>query len=135
MMSRFRERMARFFYGRNGADALYQTLMWVALGLMVLHLFLGGWILWVLELLVLVLATHRLLSKNLFQRQKENRAYLALIGRIKRAFKLQREKHRDRKTHVFRQCPQCKSTLRLPRIKGEHTARCPRCEHRFSVKV
>ena len=39
----------------------------------------------------------------------------------------------DTEYHIFRQCPYCSATLRLPRQKGKHTVKCPRCSKSFGV--
>ena len=132
---RWRDRLARWMYGRNGADALYYVAIGTSLGLSVLQLFIGSWILFCVELLLLFWATFRFFSKNVYKRQKENRAFLSFWGRIRNFFRLRRQVFKDRKTHVFRKCPACKKHLRLPRIKGAHTVCCPCCGKRFSVRV
>lgn len=32
-------------------------------------------------------------------------------------------------------CPKCRAALRVPRERGKHTVRCPRCGHRFGVNI
>lgn len=32
-------------------------------------------------------------------------------------------------------CPNCQATLRLPRQRGKHTVRCPRCGNRFGIHI
>lgn len=137
---RFRDRLARFFWGRNGADGLYY-------GLFVLYL-----LIWVLQLIfrdsrsltavfgvlstaVLVIMIYRAFSKNLYKRRRENQIFMSFIYKIKGFFVLQKNKIRDRKDFVYKKCPSCKATLRLPRRKGEHTVKCPKCGNRFGVKV
>ncbi len=132
---KFRERFWRFWNGRNGADQLYQLLMWVILALMLINLFVGSLIFWLFNLALLGYATFRLLSRNLYRRQRENQAYLKLLSRIKGWFVLNKNRVRDRKTHIYRKCPSCRRVLRLPRIKGSHTVCCPCCGHRFQTKV
>ena len=135
MYMKFRERFWRFRSGRNGADQLYQLLMWVILVLMVINLFVGSLIFWFVNLALLGYATFRLLSRNLYRRQRENQAYLRLLSRIKGWFVLNKNRIRDRKTHIYRKCPSCRRVLRLPKIKGMHTVCCPCCGHRFQTKV
>ncbi len=48
---------------------------------------------------------------------------------------LKQDKKRYRKTHVFIKCPECKNNLRLPKVKGKHTVRCPVCNASFFVKI
>jgi predicted SprT family Zn-dependent metalloprotease len=131
----FRERVARFMMGRNGTDALYHVTVTLSFVLIFINIFAQSFVISVIELLLICYAIFRVLSRNVYKRQRENQVWLRFIGKIRGAFSLMKSKRRDRKTHVYRRCPSCKSTLRLPRRSGTHTARCPRCSHRFDVKI
>lgn len=48
---------------------------------------------------------------------------------------LQKNKLRDRRTHVYRECPFCHAVLRLPKRPGAHSVKCPRCSEHFDVTV
>lgn len=141
-MSNFRQKLASFMYGRNGADTLY----WWSLGAIVvlcivrtvfsvLHLYLIANILNLLSSVILVLTVFRFFSRNTYKRSAENRRFVKFIGKHKSTFTLIRGRFRDRKTHVYKHCPKCKAVLRLPRSKGSHTVRCPKCNERFDVTV
>lgn len=131
----FKQRLQRFFYGRNGADQLYNAVLLVTLVLIAVNSFFKNWILTVLVLGLLFYANFRFFSRNIYKRQQENRAFLHFFSKIKGWFKLQRDRFRDRKTHVYLKCPKCKNVLRLPRISGAHTVCCPCCQNRFQTKV
>ena len=131
----WRERLAKFMQGRNGADTLYNALMGICIALIIANLFLDLAIIAIIETLLFACAIFRFLSRNVYKRQEENRRFVAFFTRIKNFFTLTKNKIRDRKTHVYKSCPYCKSTLRLPRIKGDHTVRCPKCSQRFDVTV
>ena len=130
-----RERIARFMAGRNGADRFYHFLIALCFVIIVINVFVNSVILSVLELSVLIYATFRVLSKNIYKRQAENRAFLKLTEKPRKHFELVKCKIRDRKTHVYKKCPACKSNLRLPRERGKHTVVCPRCGNRFDAKI
>ena len=137
---RFRDRMARFFWGRNGIDGLYYGLFALYILLWALQFVFresasAQAICGVLSFATLVIMIFRLLSKNLVRRRRENQVFMGFFGGIKNFFVLQKNKIRDRKDFVYKKCPSCKATLRLPRRKGEHTVKCPRCQNRFGVKV
>lgn len=132
---RFRERIYRFWMGRNGSDPLYRVTVWVILALAVANLFLRSVIVMALEMLLTCWALFRCFSKNIPARQRENRAFLRFFGKIRGWFVLQNNRFRDRKTHIYRKCPGCKRVLRLPKISGAHTVCCPCCGKRFHVKV
>ncbi|MBE6653736.1 MAG: hypothetical protein E7610_10045 [Ruminococcaceae bacterium] len=142
---KFREKLARFLYGRYGADSLYNALFVCELILIftgtVLNI-LGqaepalaiiSMILYGIALLVLVFAMYRFFSRNIAKRRRENEVWL----RFKAKFRPKKKPHLppDTAEHIFRACPHCRSTLRLPRQKGKHEVRCPRCGEKFGVKV
>ena len=136
----FRYRLMRFFAGRNGADTLYYASFVLALVCILLMRILReserlNVIFFVLYLLFFGYALFRCFSRNVAKRQRENLAFRRLLGKLNAPIVRARIRLRDRKTHVFRKCPTCKNTLRLKRIPGEHTVRCPACGNRFSVKV
>ena len=64
-----------------------------------------------------------------------NNKYLSISNKFMAKFRLQKDKWNNRKTHVYRTCPNCKATIKLPRKKGKHTCTCPKCRVDFSVKV
>lgn len=134
-MGKFRMRLAQFMYGRNGVDALYHVLMWVAIVLMVVNFFVKNWIISLIELLLLIYAMFRFFSRNVYKRQRENQVVLRLFQSVKRWASYRKIRRRDRKTHVFRICPSCRNRLRLPRVKGKHVVCCPCCRNRFDVEV
>lgn len=149
----FRQRIARFFYGRYGADNLYNALFVTELILLFVSTVLNvlGYVepifaiisiaLYVLSFGIVVWAMFRFFSRNIPARRRENEAWLRLKSKLGRKSSPRRAKPRktvlpaDTPDHVFRSCPHCLATLRLPRRVGKHEARCPRCDGRFTVKV
>ena len=133
-----RERVWKFMQGRNGPDALYSFLMIVCIILIVACMFLRGiaeLIVSLVYLSVMFYAIFRLFSKNLYKRRKENADFLRFVKNFKGLFRLQRDRIRDRKTHVYRRCKACKSVIRLPKKPGKHRVCCPCCSHRFDVYI
>lgn len=131
----WRERLYTFMIGRNGSDALCRALLILYTVLVVINAFIGSWMLYILSTALAVFTIFRIFSRNLTARRRENAWYLRIENGIKGFFRLQRNKWRDRKTHVYYKCPDCKSVLRLPLERGKHTVRCPKCQHRFEVKI
>lgn len=130
-----RERLARFMMGRYGPDKLYYTLITTSIILVVLNLFLDFYPLIIIESILFAYALFRFMSRNVYKRSEENRKFIGFFAKIKGFFTLSKNKLRDRKTHVYKSCPACKSVLRLPRVKGPHTVRCPRCGERFEIVI
>ena len=125
--------------GRYGVDELYYFIIGSSILVMVVNLFISNpivsYAMLAVEFGLLGLSTYRLLSKNIYKRQKENQIFLKLIDKPKKFINLQKCKIRDRKTHVYRKCPSCKNNLRLPKEKGKHTVVCPCCKNRFDVRI
>ena len=131
----FRERVARFMVGRYGMDHLYYFLLTFCTVLIVINIFAKSYILSSVNTLLLVFAFYRVLSKNIYKRQRENEKFIVIWDKLKKFHNLQKCRYRDRKTHVYRKCPSCNSNLRLPKQKGKHTVSCPCCRHRFDVRI
>ena len=130
-----RSGVMRFMAGRNGSDELCRALSVLALAILIVQLITRSLVLYLLFLAVLVYSLFRMFSKNIQARQKENRAYCRLADSVKKWASLQKRKWSERKTHVYKRCPSCKNTLRLPRVKGTHTVNCPCCHTRFELKL
>ncbi len=136
---RFRDKLARFFYGRYGIDSLYYALFATYFILWVILLFIGNPIIRIvlslLQTAVLVFMIYRMLSRNIYKRRRENEIFLKLFKPVKSFFILTKNRIRDAKSFRYRKCPHCKAMLRLPKRKGNHPVICPRCKQRFTAKV
>ena len=115
--------LQRFMMGRYGTDKLNNHLLWTAVILVLLSLFLQNtW----LNLVAVVLSyglmgivIFRILSRNTYKRHKENRRYLNFLERLK-----------DRE-HRYFTCPKCKQSVRVPKGKGKIAISCPKCREKF----
>lgn len=137
-MKKFFGKLAGFMYSRYGIDETYYLLLGLWFVFAFLSVIFRGWVRWVLtalQLIVLIFATFRTMSKNVARRRKENEPLRRIIQKHKAAKLLRKSKKRDKKTHIYCKCKKCRSVLRLPRVKGEHTVVCPRCHEKFKIKV
>lgn len=132
---RFRDKFVRFMYGRYGTDALHKFLTITFFAMWIVNLFLNSIILYMIMLGLLLWQMLRVFSRNHAARQRENLAYLKIKNGVGGAFKKTRLRIKDIKSFRYRTCPGCKATLRLPRRKGKHTAKCPRCGREFDVHI
>ena len=144
-MGKFLFRLKFFMQKRYGTDQLHWALMILIVITMVLHMVLSGTgarIFFVLSWVVLIYSLFRVFSTNIEMRSRENQAFLRLLGRAGSAnvtnpfenmsFGNIQKPEPDKK---YVKCPKCKATLRVPRQKGKHTVRCPRCDHRFKIRI
>ena len=131
----FRDKLLRFMYGRYGNDQLNNALLVLYLILAVVDIFVPTFAISILMVAIIITVFVRMLSRNVYRRRTENEKFLKVWRPISSWIKFQRDKFRDRKTHAYRKCPDCKAILRLPRKPGSHTVSCPKCKKRFDVKI
>ena len=133
-MNKLMYKMANFFQGRYGIDELYKFLFILFWIIAILSIFIRNPIIYLLEILICVFMFYRSLSRNIYKRQSENMRYLKMRDKVKGKITLQKRKWSERKTHIYRKCPNCKAEIRLPKKRGKHVCTCPRCKKDFEVK-
>ncbi len=128
--------MSRFMYGRNGADQLGLAIVWTAIVLDLVNLFLkeqptAYLILRLVALALFFWALFRMFSRNLQKRRGENLHFLQkiwwpLCGKTKGL--------RDR-DHKYFTCPNCGTLCRVPKGKGTVIITCPKCRLEMREKT
>lgn len=164
-MNDFRDRFNQFMQGRYGMDQLYYALLVLYLILLVLNmLFRKLMIFGILSWLVLIFAFYRFFSRDTVRRARENEKFMELWVNVSNklggrfntgnfggnfsggnfgGFRTSggtsgpslMTKLREFPEKKYAVCPSCKATLRLPRQRGKHTVRCPRCGNRFGINI
>jgi len=135
MFNKLKWKFAKFMYGRYGVDQLYIAGGILFVVLQILQIFMNIPFLNLLLFIFIGWLFYRVFSKNIAARQAENRKFLKFVHFVKSQWKKLIRRFKDIATHRYRKCPECGTTLRLPRKRGEHKARCPRCSHLFDVKI
>ena len=131
---KLRNSMARFMYGRNGADALNGAifvlyLLVLLLSALVTSLTTRVWAYTLFNALPFVLAVvyiFRAFSRNLDKRREENARFLQWWNPRRQAVRNWNLRRRDRE-HCYIKCRHCGTRLRLPRGKGKIQVTCPKC--------
>ena len=124
-----KERFMRFMSGRYGADQLSRFMLAVCFLCLLLNLFTGTYILYVLALAILVVCYFRMFSRNLAKRDAENQQYLRLKEKFLSVFK--RSWWEERRAYHIYKCPSCGQKIRIPRGKGKICITCPKCRNEF----
>ena len=125
---------SKICYGANGSDALSRASLIASAVVIIANLFVRSPILIIVAYLFLGYSLFRILSRIVARRRKENEWFVNIGRKIRAKFRLLRNKWKDRKTHVYVKCPECKNVLRLVKNKGEHTVVCPCCNKKFVIK-
>lgn len=131
----FKEIIAGYFAGRNGFDSICGAAMLTYLVLALINLFAGSVLLWFVNALLIIYVWFRVLSKNVYSRQKESSIFNSKLSGLRTACKRRVRMWKERKDYVFKKCPYCKNILRLKRVKGKHSVRCPCCNGCFSINI
>lgn len=132
---KFRDNVIRFMGGRYGNDHLGTSILILCMALIVVNGFVHSIVLYALIMALMFWNIYRTMSKKIYDRRRENEWFLGIVGKVRSFFNLQKRRLADRRTHVYRTCPNCKKTLRLPKQKGSHTVCCPCCHNDFSCRV
>lgn len=127
MLQRFAVKMQQFMVGRYGNDQFTLFLLVVSL----IFTFLGNFrpirFLYFIGLLIICYALFRSLSKNYEARRKELNWFLRWSEKPKAELKLLGNRFRDRNTHKYFKCKECKTVLRVPKGRGKIEITCPKC--------
>ncbi len=127
LLQRLGNGLRQFMMGRYGPDKLTTACLWAAVILMLVGIFIpsatGKLVLMVVYYALWGWSIFRMLSRNTYQRYRENRRYLQFLDRIK-----------DRQ-HRYFDCPKCRQSVRVPRGKGKIAITCPKCGERFIKKT
>ena len=134
IMNKFRQYMYRFMYGRYGADEFSRFLLIASLVAMILHVVLRWRILYYIFMGIIIYNCFRMYSKNIYKRQQELAAFRVLKNKFNSKFALQKRKWNERHTHRFFSCPECRTTVRVPKGRGKIEITCPKCKKSFIKK-
>ena len=130
----FINKLQKFMIGRYGIDDFYHFLFRSYISLIILNIFFNSKILTILELIIIIYTFYRVLSKNCYQRRKENKKYLNIRESILMPLKNIKRNIQD-KDNVYKKCSKCKTILKLPvpMKRGIKHAKCPNCKKRLTI--
>jgi ribosomal protein L37AE/L43A len=124
--AKLKSALLRFMAGRYGTDQLNSVILWSGVILLLVSMFLDGWlsfVLWLLAYVCMGLALYRTFSRQTYKRYQENRRFQSFLERLK---------DRD---HRYFACPKCKQSVRVPKGKGKIAITCPKCREKFIKKT
>ncbi|HEY8891286.1 MAG TPA: hypothetical protein VIM70_13640 [Clostridium sp.] len=134
-MRNIKNKLEHFMYGRYGTDQLYTALIVAYFILIVVNFFISSKIISFLMSVILIWIIFRTLSRNIDKRRLENEKFRKIWNPVKSKGSLTIRRVKEIKTHRFRKCPHCKKVLRLPRMSGKHTVKCPCCNKEFELRI
>ena len=139
-LQRIGNALSRFMYGRNGVDRLTLTMVWTALVLDIINIFLrekvplAYSIIGTVAGIITLLALFRMFSRNLEKRRAENAKFMEKVWwPISRRLAGKRQQRMDKELCYFT-CPGCGAVCRVPKGKGRIVITCPRCGNEIHGK-
>jgi len=140
-MGKIRNAIARFMYGRNGADKLGQVMLWAYLAIFLLQIIFASMELvapavfceGVMYFLMFVIL-FRMFSRNLGKRRAENQKFLNWWWRVKSGRSAAKARKADT-DHKYFTCNNCKTVCRVPAGKGKVIITCAKCGAQIQAKT
>ena len=136
-MSKFRNALSRFMYGRNGVDALSWALVVLEVVLSLLSAFIHvrgvSQALYFVSTALMFVVLLRIFSRNLARRQAENAKFLTWWTPKANAIRGARARRAD-KAHKYVRCS-CGAYCRVPRGVGKIELTCPKCGRKKVIKT
>lgn len=129
-----RKRFAQFMSGRYGADQLSRFMLGVCLVLLVINMFTGIGLVYILSLVLLGICYYRIFSRDYAKRSAENQRYLEATYRFRTKLGKMKNRAAQSKDYHIYTCPSCGQKIRIPRGKGKIRITCPKCRHEFEKK-
>lgn len=127
--------LQNFMRGRYGPDQLSLFLLVLYFIITLISTFAGVPIVSYIALLLIFWCWFRILSRKTYKRSAENTKFLRMVYPITSRYHTIKKKFKDRKTHKYYKCPNCKQELRVPKGKGEITITCPKCKTKFDKRT
>ncbi len=127
MLEELRRKLTIWMQGRYGIDELTKMLNILGIVLLLLSLIRPLRFLSLAALVLIGFNLFRMTSRNIPKRLEERQKYLLFLSRIRPFFTVIRLNIKDRGTHKYFLCKDCRKVLRVPKGKGRIEIRCPEC--------
>lgn len=142
-LQRITTKLQQFMVGRYGNDQFTWFLSISGIALSFLcnflrffqDLYIVGTIIYLMGASMIFYGLFRSLSRNYEARRKELNWYLRWSAKPKAELKILGNKIRDRKTHRYFKCKNCKTVMRVPKGRGKIEITCPKCRAKVIKKT
>ncbi len=121
--------------GRYGGDQLSMGLILLSLLFTLVGRLVNIPLIVFIGYIPLVISIFRMFSRDINKRRMENYKFAIFMSPVYSWFKKAENRFKDRKTHKHFKCPNCNSSLRLPKGKGKLMVTCPKCKEKFEKRT
>lgn len=133
-MNNLKTKLTKFMHGRYGVDVLSRDLLYIALGLTILNLFIRNRYINFIPLITFIFIYFRMFSKNFKKRYNENRIYTNIKHKFTKPFTNTWRKLKQKRKYKILTCPNCDQKLRVPRGRKKIVVTCGNCKYVFDAK-
>lgn len=124
---RLRMKLSQFMIGRYGSDELNFFLIILSFIFTILaRVFLNPFVS-IVSWILLFWCIFRMFSRNIAKRYNEKMKFLAAKRKFTSWLSIKRDAWKNRKTHKYFRCKNCKASIRVPRGVGKIRVSCPKC--------
>ena len=133
-----KQRMLSFMQGRYGVDQLSGFLIWTAVIIAVITMFVRIPVLQIVTWVMIIYAYVRIFSKQINKRYAQNQKFLDATWGIRKFFadiryRIKYGKQTTEPYHIYK-CRKCGQKIRVPKGKGRIMITCPKCKYQFKKK-
>ena len=130
-----RQKVLNFMQGRYGVDQLSNFLIWSAVMIAFVAMFVRLPFLQVICWVMIIYAYVRIFSKNIQKRYAQNQVFLDKTWGIRNAFakmkyRVKYGKQTSDPYYIYK-CRKCGQKIRIPKGKGKIMVTCPKCKYQF----
>lgn len=129
-----RRNIQQWMIGRYGVDEFSTFLIRAALVIMLIACVPKLSFLSSLSWTLLIIAIYRSCSKKITARSRERDWYLKKTEKIRARFQIYRRIWKERKTHRYFKCSNCRTFVRVPKGKGRIEITCTKCNCKMIKK-
>ncbi len=133
-MAGFRERMAKFMYGRYGTDELSRIYLILVIACLAVHLLTRSIFFYLAGMALLIYGIYRSFSKNTAKMSAQNQKYMTWRYKLVVKYNQTKKQWAQRRDYRFYRCPDCRQKVRVPRGRGKIAITCPKCKTEFIKK-
>lgn len=120
-------RYRQFMVGRYGVDELNIFLVIASCVFTFFSSIFSSIILSVVSWILLVLCAARMFSRNIAKRYNEKEKFLRIKSGFVAWLTVSKNAWKNRKTHKYFRCKNCRASIRVPRKVGKIKVTCPKC--------
>lgn len=130
-MNNFKSKFYQWMQGRYGIDALNRALQVVIIVLLIVSFITRKSWVSTLTMLLLIFTYYRIFSKDIAKRSRENAWFMKNFRPVLSFFNTVKNNLFGDKNYKYYTCPNCRTSVRVPRGKGKLKITCPSCRHAF----